>query len=255
MEFDMKPLSIFARTATAPCWVESKVTVWLSPRSVVIFTWAWSSSKSADQTINVTGSAKMEFTSDLGILSGTLTVMAPSQAESYRKLEAQKPILLKYLKSQGFTADKVEWQPSNGYAEWEYDYNGRRTNTLRGWVYNQRMTIKSSDVMKIKEISLDINSIVEQGLNFSGESPSYMYTKLQDLKIQVQAEAAKDAMDRAAKVAEATGRDLGPLRNARMGVLQITPVNSNTISDYGMNDVTSIKKEITAVVSGDFQLE
>ncbi len=222
---------------------------------VLIFTMAWSSSKSADQTINVTGSAKTDFVADLGILTGTMTVMMPSQAGAYRELENQKPILLKYLSSQGFSADKVEFYPSTGYADYEYDYEGRRTNNLRGWVYSQRMRIESNDVQKIKQISLDINSLVEQGLNFSVDPPEYYYSKIAELKIQVQAMAAKDAMERAKKVAEATGSDLGPLRNARMGVLQITPRNSNMISDYGVNDVSSIEKEITAVVSGDFQLK
>lgn len=33
----------------------------------------------------------------------------------------------------------------------------------------------------------------------------------------------------------------------QMGVFQITAVNSNEISDYGINDTSSIEKEITAV--------
>nr|WP_294895186.1 hypothetical protein [uncultured Pedobacter sp.] len=38
-----------------------------------------------------------------------------------------------------------------------------------------------------------------------------------------------------------------------MGVLQITPENSNMTSDYGIKDVSSIRKEITAVVSANFE--
>jgi hypothetical protein len=45
------------------------------------------------------------------------------------------------------------------------------------------------------------------------------------------------------------------MRNARMGVLQITPINSNMVSDYGMNDVSSIQKEVTAVVNASFEIE
>lgn len=73
--------------------------------------------------------------------------------------------------------------------------------------------------------------------------------------MQVQAEAAKDAMMRAKKIAEATGSTLGSIREARMGVLQITPKNSTEISDYGMNDVSAIEKDITAVVNASFDLE
>jgi hypothetical protein len=76
-----------------------------------------------------------------------------------------------------------------------------------------------------------------------------------ELKIEIQAEAAKDAMVRAQKIADATDRDLGPMRSARMGVLQITPKFSNAISDYGINDLSSIDKEIVGVVNASFQIE
>jgi hypothetical protein len=62
-------------------------------------------------------------------------------------------------------------------------------------------------------------------------------------------------MVRGQRIAKATGRELGALRSARMGVLQITPENSNLTSDYGVNDVSSIRKEITAVVSANFAIE
>ena len=45
------------------------------------------------------------------------------------------------------------------------------------------------------------------------------------------------------------------MRSARMGVIQITPRLSNQISDYGVNDLSSIEKEITAVVNASFEIE
>jgi len=38
-----------------------------------------------------------------------------------------------------------------------------------------------------------------------------------------------------------------------MGVFQITPINSNDVSDYGINDTSSIDKEIMAVVNCVFE--
>jgi uncharacterized protein len=143
----------------------------------------------------------------------------------------------------------------NNYPVYEIGSQGYSTGRIIGYVYNQRMQISSEDVNKIKEISLDIASLVEQGINFNVEMPEYHYTKLAELKIEIQAEAAKDAMVRAQKIAEATGRDLGPMRTARMGVLQITPKFSNVISDYGINDLSSIEKEIIGVVNASFEIE
>ena len=45
------------------------------------------------------------------------------------------------------------------------------------------------------------------------------------------------------------------MRSARMGVLQITPKFSNAVSDYGINDLSSIDKEIVGVVNASFQIE
>jgi len=87
------------------------------------------------------------------------------------------------------------------------------------------------------------------------EQPEYHYTKLAELKIDIQADAAKDAMVRDDKIAKATGRSLGPMRDARMGVIQITPKLSNQVSDYGINDLSSIEKEITEVVNASFEIE
>jgi hypothetical protein len=40
-----------------------------------------------------------------------------------------------------------------------------------------------------------------------------------------------------------------------MGVMQITPVNSTEVSDYGINDTSSIEKAITAIVTASFEVQ
>ena len=68
-------------------------------------------------------------------------------------------------------------------------------------------------------------------------------------------EAAKDAKVRAEKIAESTGSSIGSVRSARMGGLQITPADSNEVSDMGMNDTSSLDKDITAVVNVAFAVD
>jgi uncharacterized protein len=222
---------------------------------VVFFTNAWKSNQQANQTISVTGSAKKEIVSDLGFLRGTISVQSPTSESAYAELNRQKPILVSYLEKKGFPKDKVEFFTINSYPVYEMSDQGYQTGRVTGYVYNQRIEIQSTDVTKIKELSLDITSLIEKGVSFNVEQPEYHYTKLADLKIEIQAAAAKDAMIRAQKIAEATDRDLGPMRSARMGVLQITPKFSNAISDYGVNDLSSIEKEIIGVINASFEIE
>ena len=213
-----------------------------------------SSIKDNDQSITTTGSAKQVIVSDLGILHGMITVQAASPKEAYQQLQVEKPIVLNYLKSKGFSEDSIEFQTSNTYPNYLYNQNGQQIG-VSSYTTSQSISVSSTDVNKVKEVSLDISSLIEQGVNFMVNMPEYYYTKLGDIKIEIQAEAAKDAMTRGERIAAATGRKLGALRRARMGVIQITPENSNMVSDMGVNDVSSIRKEITAVVNADFSIK
>lgn len=223
--------------------------------SSIIFVLTWKSNYSSNQTITVTGSAKKIIVSDLGVLRGSISVSGATSEAAYRELQNEKPKLLSYLASKGFPQDKVEFYTVNNFAVYETSPNGNPTSKVIGYTYSQRMAIQSNDVNKIKEISLDIPSIVEQGVSFTVEMPEYHYSKIADVKIEIQAEAARDAMIRARKIADATDRSLGSMTEARMGVLQITPRLSNMVSDYGVNDLTSIEKEITAVVNASFLIK
>jgi hypothetical protein len=222
--------------------------------SMFIFTGTWRKVRSENQTITVTGSAKKVMISDLGILRGTLSASGVTASDAYRALQAQKPILVEYIRSKGFPADKITFQTISNYPIYNYNQNGQQMD-IRSYNASQMIDIQSNDVELIKSISLEISSLVEKGVNFQVNPPEYYYTKVGDIKIEIQAEAAKDAMTRGQRIAEATGRELGTLKSARMGVLQITPENSNMTSDYGINDVSSIRKEITAVVNANFSIE
>ena len=222
--------------------------------STFIFSGTWRKIKSENQTITVTGSAKKVIISDLGILRGTINVEAASASDAYRELELQKPVLLGYLKSKGFDGDKVNYQTINTFPNLNFNAQGQNIG-IRSYNASQTIDVSSSNVNLIKEISLEISSLIQKGISFQVNPPEYYYTKLSDIKIEIQAQAARDAMTRGERIAEATGRKLGTLKSARMGVLQITPENSNLTSDYGVNDVSSIRKEIVAVVNANFEID
>jgi hypothetical protein len=220
-----------------------------------IFSTAWKQARSTEQTIEISGSARKAITSDLATLGASINAFGGTQGDAYRNLESQKPTVLGFLASKGFPKDKVTFSTVSNYPVNELNEQGYSTGNVRGYNFSQRFEIQSPDVNLIKAVSLELTALAEQGISLNVESPQYLYTKLQDVKAEVQAEAAKDAMSRAKKIAEATGSGLGTIRSARLGVLQITPKNSTEISDYGMNDVSAIEKEITATINASFELE
>jgi uncharacterized protein len=222
--------------------------------SVIIFSIVWKSVRN-DNMLTVTGSAKRSITSDFGIQRGSLQATSSDRKSAYQQILQQMPVVLKYLEQKGFTKEQVEVFGITGFPVMETASNGMQTGKVSHFVYSQRFEIKSADITKIKELSLSLSSLVEKGLDINPEPPEYIFTKIDEIKVQVQAEAAKNAKMRAEFIAKANDRELGLLKDARMGIIQITPKNSNMVTDYGVNDVSSIEKEITAVVTASFQLK
>ena len=63
------------------------------------------------------------------------------------------------------------------------------------------------------------------------------------------------ARDRAKSMLKSNHNRIGKIRSAKMGVFQITPVDSNDVSDSGFNDLSSIEKKVTAVANITFAIK
>jgi hypothetical protein len=174
---------------------------------------------------------------------------------AWTDLQRQIPLVRAFMAERGVPDAGVELMPANRWSIDEYDANGNRTGRVMKQVSTQDLVVELVDVHLAKQLSLDLASLVTEGVNLRASPPEYLYTDLAEVKEEVQALAATDAMRRARKVAEAAGAKLGPIRDARMGVLQVTPLHSTVVSDYGVNDNSSIEKQITAVVHARFAIE
>ena len=221
----------------------------------LIVTTTWKQNRSLNQTVAVTGSAKRTIKADLAFVTGGVTATSDTRATAYAELKRQMALVLTGLKSKGFTGDAVELSPSSTSVIYDQTPEGVATNVIRGYSSSQTFAVRGNDVVKIKELSLSLNDLVNQDIALSVNAPRFLFTKLGDLKITMQAEATKDATKRARKILEATGRALGDLRDASMGVIQVTPKDSSTYEEGGSLDETSIDKDVTAVARLSFNIK
>lgn len=218
----------------------------------ILLSSAWRYYANSNKVINVTGSAVKYITSDMGILNVRVATQDVSAVVAYRTLNENMAIVTKFLKDEGLDSKSLEVGTISNYPVYS---NNSGTQQFVGYNYSQNLNICLNNVDKIKELSTKISSLVEKGVTVQVDPPQYHFTKLQVLKADVQAEAAKDAFLRAQKIASYTGNKIGNIKNARLGVMQVVPKNSNEVSDYGVNDLTSIEKQIVAVISASFELE
>lgn len=206
-----------------------------------------------NENITVTGSASKVVKSDSAKLSLMLEAREKTQKEAYQKIKSYHTEINKYLASKGIESKDIDYKPINGY----YNYrsiNGYSTSEVLDYSANQYVDIKSNNVEKIKEISTDIQSLTNKNIDFHTDRPEYYYSDLAVIKIDLLKEASKDAKERASSMLSATGSHVGKVKQIKMGVFQITPPDSTDVSDYGVNDTSTIDKKVTAVANVVFKV-
>ena len=197
--------------------------------------------------ITVTGSASEIVTSDSGVWKFQIKTEGATRNDAYQTLSAQKPIVVQFLKAKGIKDNEIEFLGINDYARYKTTPNGYSTQEIKGYTYEQVVKINSKDVELIKKLHIEIPSLIEKGIVVSSFEPNYMYSGLADKKAELLQKATADAKLRAKEMLKATHNNVGKIRSVRMGVFQITPPDSNAVSDWGINDTTSIEKKVTAV--------
>ena len=223
--------------------------------SSFIFAQALREFKQANDVLIVTGSAKRPIQSDYIILRFSVSSQEPTAQDAYQNLKDQTERLQAYLQEQQVPDDAIILGAINTYTIPEITVNGRETGQILAYRLSQQLEIRSAQIGKYTELSQQANELINEGINLVSQPPQYLYTQLSQLRVEMVAEATKDAKARAEAIAKSTGNKVGAIRSAKTGVFQITSRNSTDVSDYGIYDTSSLEKDITAVVSVQFAME
>lgn len=218
-----------------------------------------------NNTISVTGTAERMVESDAGKWTFVITKQADPSQLSYAssELRAQQAIVSKYLISKSVDEKQITVQPivSNVVCQSQnqvmYDASGRQQcSGSYTYTLTQTVIVESEDVNLVKDLSLNApQALSPRGVAIQTTQVDFFYTKLNDLRVDLLEEAAKNAKERAGAIAKSTGDSIGGVRNASQGVFQVTQKNSTDVSDYGSYDTSTIEKKVTAVVRASFEVQ
>ena len=220
--------------------------------SAVIASYTFYLVRTPEDTLSVTGSVKEKVTSDLAKWTSNFsrTVPAEDLILGYDQMKADQDKVLEFFLDNGFEEGDVIISPVFMEQLYMYDPNAPKENVLR-----QIVTIQASDVDKITYMAKNTQKLIDVGVIFSTQSLEYYYTKLPELRISLIPDAINDAKLRAQKIAEGSGKKIGAIKSANLGVVQVLPVNSTEVSDWGTYDTSTIEKEIMIPVNVTFTLK
>ncbi len=206
------------------------------------------------EVVSVTGSAEKKIVSDYMVWKLTFSKRDPKMTQAFDFLKADLKVVKDYLVSKGISENELIIAQTNTEILYKKNEKGNNTNEIEGYLLSQQIEVRSNDIQKVTAISREATELIDRGIELVSAAPEYFYTKLAELKIEMLKEATMDAKKRAEEIAASSGNRIGAIRSAKMGVFQITPVNSYDVSDWGTNDTTSLDKKVNAVVKADFAI-
>jgi hypothetical protein len=220
--------------------------------SLIFGTFYYSAQKVSKDTLSVTGSAKTTVTSDQAKLILVIEHAAPASdlSSGYSAVARDLGFTKTLLMKEGLPETAINESTVSTNQIYEQKTGGEQRYSLR-----QTLTIQLDDVNKLTDISKKIPDLSKQGAVVSIQSLEYYYSKLPDLRVSLLQNAVKDAKARADQIAKGTGRNIGSVRTASSGVVQVLSPNSVDISDYGTYDTSSIQKDIMVTVKASFELK
>jgi len=221
--------------------------------------------RSLDRYVIVKGLAEREVIADRAIWPITIKATGNNLNEVNDKIELDRKIVINFLIQQGFKEEEIE---IGNYLVTDLLAQAYRNNTSEAFRYiiNATVILKTSNVDLTKKVLQLQNLFVQKGVVLGPESNSsqdyngafYEFTKFNEIKPEMLAEAIKNARKSAEKFAEDSGNKLGPLRKANQGVFLISSEDGCESPDEYNNSQTakrSVRKKIRLVTTLDYSLK
>jgi len=200
----------------------------------------------AERSVTVRGLAERDVTADLATWTIAYSATGTQLPTVRGEIEQNTGALRDYFRSLGFPDDALT---ATGAGVNQYMNNGVNTITI-----TQRMQLRTTDIPRAQKAVASQFDLVRRGVTLQeGSGMSYSFTKLNDIKPPMVAEATKDARKAAEQFAQDSGTAVGGIKSATQGYFSIEARDGEQSGGYGAAD-TPFKK-VRVVTTVDFYLE
>ena len=201
--------------------------------------------KMADRSVTVRGLAEREVTADLATWTIAYSAQSSDLQSAQIDIDRDTDAITAFFKELGFKADALK--PTGANVN-QYSSNGVPQYTIR-----QRLSLRTNDIDKAQAAVARQFDLVRRGVVLEdGSGMSYTFTKLDEIKPAMVAEATKDARKSAEQFAEDSGTDVGGIKSATQGYFSIDSRDGDA-GGYGVTDTPY--KKVRVVTTVNFYLD
>lgn len=208
------------------------------------------SARVGDDTISVVGAATERLESDVVKWRITLSrSVGPDVLNvGYRQVHEDLELVKAMLGRSGVRPNEITVQPASVRQRHNRDGN------LIGYEISQGIFVISSDIDAVEDLALNPAEITDEGVIIQASKIEYLYSRLDEMKIEMLAAATQNARRRAEEITRNSGAALGKVKGLRAGIFQIREPYSTEVSSYGLYSTETRQKDITVTVHATFRI-
>ena len=195
-----------------------------------------------DRSILIKGLAEQTVESDFVTWPLTVRRAGNSFDAVYQALTTDRDKIIAFLRSLGFTDDELEVRPLAVTDKYSREYAQRDTPTR--YAGSALVVVKSNRVEAVANAAMGTDPLIAAGVQLEfGSGPQYELRAFNDVKGPLLAAATANALEQAEAFAANAGAELGKLKSANQGIIQISGTAGNPY------DAASSKTKRLRVVS------
>lgn len=196
--------------------------------------------KTQDRYVTVKGSAERIVEADLLVWPLPHSVGGNDLPEVQRHLDANTAAIRDFFLQAGFKAEEIVVSPPRLEDRWAYAYGENRPPER--YRYSNTVSLRTNGVDKALAALRRSGELVGRGVMIGeGSQPDFDYTKLNDIKPALIAEATANARDSAEQFAKDSHSRLGGIRSANQGVVTISDRDQSSPQVKKVRVVTTVE--------------
>ncbi|RMB12010.1 SIMPL domain-containing protein [Eilatimonas milleporae] len=211
--------------------------------------------RATDRYVTVKGLAERDVQADRAVWSISFVAASDSLDTARKKLLADRRAVLDFLTRHGLTDAETEMQNLRVIDQEARTYtSGQPTNR---YLLQQTTLVRTDKVDAIASAAENIGALLDAGVILGnldgydqGRGPHFLFTRLNDIKPAMIAEATANARLAAGQFASDSQTAVGGVRRARQGFFEIQPADNAP----GLYEPGQIHKKIRIVVTMDYLL-
>jgi len=211
--------------------------------------------RQADRYVTVKGISEREVRADTGLWPLRLVAADDDLSRANQQLAGSVEKLRAFLAANGISEKETSLQGvkvTDAFAD-QYRPAGQ---VARRYVVETTLLVRSGNPDRVLAVSQKVGDLVRQGVvlstrgDYEGSGPTFLFTKLNDIKPAMIAEATARAREAATQFAQDSKSSLGGIRRASQGLFEILPRDEAP----GLRGEGQIEKRVRVVTTVEYLL-